>query len=97
MSKQVNFSNNNIVRTDSGNYPREDRQANTWSTRDEKYARKHSEYEQRFGLGPGGLKTGPQLSQSLKTLEKQGRWGGKSRKHSKKSRKTNQRKTKSKK
>jgi hypothetical protein len=52
----------NIERLDSGNFPKEKRKLFTITPYDVKKAHYDIENENRYGVGPGGLMTGPELS-----------------------------------
>lgn len=52
----------NTERLDSGNYPKEKRKLLTITAYDVKKAHYDIENENRYGVSPGGLMTGPELS-----------------------------------
>jgi hypothetical protein len=52
----------NVERLDSGNFPKEKRKLFTITPYDVHKAHRDIENENRYGVGPGGLMTGPELS-----------------------------------
>lgn len=52
----------NVERLDSGKFPKEKRKLLTITNYDVKKAHNDIENENRYGVGPGGLMTGPELS-----------------------------------